>query len=972
MNGDCIICAMNKTFKASQTKSGAVIKPFLIYKRLKYICKHLVHGQQEDAHEFMRYLLESMEGAYLTRYKGSKLDSYSRETTPINQIFGGYIRTEVACLQCGGISTTFQHCQDLLLDIRRASTLDDALTSYFCNERLDGDDAYCCERCNKKVAATKKFSLEKPPQVLCIQFKRFSILGGKINKHVSFSQRLDLTRFLCSQSAYHGPVPLTYHLVALVTHVGSSVHCGHYTAVAETSTGLYYEFDDKSVRPISLSAVLDTNAYIMLYECEPRVEPKISSSSQQSVASATATTATCAVNGQKSDMTVQGQPIHGPVAISVNHRNGRDMNYDKQGSDSDSSGNVGALPLPPTKDRDRVVFGLHQRAASPALPRLVMHIKNGKIYHPPPQPSPQLQEPSVSTAASSTASLVPYCESGEDESSSGDSEAAPLCSLDMPSLDEENPSTPHNKPVLVCKKTPTKNNSKGNFNSFAGIPTSREMIPSLTSGSNQNPAANNKSPQAEDISVQNSTGVVSHNTNTDQDEGCSVSKSSSVLPGKSISESSLSGNGVESIESQGACNGMLDNQGNEVRPTVRSTIPKVRQSMDLVSNKVVTDCSTTVNLHVNLSFPTIRGKSNTCWQVTDLLLHSLSVARENSSGRNTVASSTTDWAVSDVRQKFNHSSTNINKPVALKLSCSNSCLNTRVNEKKLLADEPDASVNTLWKSYVDNVAPKSTSEQNLVNGDSITIIYETKKRKYLDGVTNCEEMQSSQKKRSKNVRDSNIEEHASKQEREKKLKKLKKHKKRTKSAKSGSEGPETGGSGDGGGKYEWVEKTHETLGISTSYQAKTNGLCWDGAHKFDVTTHLAHLSHRGYGSASVTNWSGERSHMDREVQRDRREDRKRNYDNDYNEEFDRGRVKKVKRHHIDSHHNKMKFNPFQDYHNFKRQWGNNNSDDYYKKSYYHKDYNHYNTYRPLAGRNSCYHSGSKYRNHYNKKKRWTR
>jgi hypothetical protein len=37
MNGDCIICAVNKTFKASQTKSGAVIKPFLIYKRLK--CK---------------------------------------------------------------------------------------------------------------------------------------------------------------------------------------------------------------------------------------------------------------------------------------------------------------------------------------------------------------------------------------------------------------------------------------------------------------------------------------------------------------------------------------------------------------------------------------------------------------------------------------------------------------------------------------------------------------------------------------------------------------------------------------------------------------------------------------------------------------------------------------------------------------------------------------------------------------------
>jgi ubiquitin C-terminal hydrolase len=86
----------------------------------------------------------------------------------------------VTCLQCGGVSTTFQHFQDLLLDIRRASTLDDALAAYFCKERLDGDDAYRCERCQRKVSATKKFSLEKPPQVLCIQFKRYSILMSEI------------------------------------------------------------------------------------------------------------------------------------------------------------------------------------------------------------------------------------------------------------------------------------------------------------------------------------------------------------------------------------------------------------------------------------------------------------------------------------------------------------------------------------------------------------------------------------------------------------------------------------------------------------------------------------------------------------------------------------------------------------------------------------------------------------------------
>jgi ubiquitin carboxyl-terminal hydrolase 36/42 len=108
VNRECIICAM----KTSQSISGTTIKPFLIYNRLKDI----VHGQQEDAHEFMCCLLESMEKFYLTRYTGLNLDCCSKKTTPLNQIFGGYIRTEVTCFQSGGVSTTFQHCQDLLLD----------------------------------------------------------------------------------------------------------------------------------------------------------------------------------------------------------------------------------------------------------------------------------------------------------------------------------------------------------------------------------------------------------------------------------------------------------------------------------------------------------------------------------------------------------------------------------------------------------------------------------------------------------------------------------------------------------------------------------------------------------------------------------------------------------------------------------------------------------------------------------------
>jgi ubiquitin carboxyl-terminal hydrolase 36/42 len=202
-----------------------------------------------------------MEKTYLTRFEGSNwLDSYSKETTPVNEIFGCCIRTEVTCLQCGDASTTSQHCQDFLLDIQCASALDDALAVYFCKEHLNGESAYHCERCQRKVSATKMFSLEKPPQVLCLQLKRFSVFGEKINKNILFSQRLDLTRFHCPQSAHRSPVPLIYRLVSMVTRVGSSVDCGHYTAIAQTSSGHYYQFNESVVQPISLSEILDTDA----------------------------------------------------------------------------------------------------------------------------------------------------------------------------------------------------------------------------------------------------------------------------------------------------------------------------------------------------------------------------------------------------------------------------------------------------------------------------------------------------------------------------------------------------------------------------------------------------------------------------------------------------------------------------------------------------------------------------------------
>ena len=57
-----------------------------------------------------------------------------------------------------------------------------------------------------------------------------------------------------------------YRLTSLITHVGPSPNCGHYTAIGEAPNGSYYRFDDMSVNPTSVQNVLNTSAYVIFYE----------------------------------------------------------------------------------------------------------------------------------------------------------------------------------------------------------------------------------------------------------------------------------------------------------------------------------------------------------------------------------------------------------------------------------------------------------------------------------------------------------------------------------------------------------------------------------------------------------------------------------------------------------------------------------------------------------------------------------
>jgi ubiquitin carboxyl-terminal hydrolase 36/42 len=115
-------CQLLNHMRRCFQSSGGVVKPLSIAQRLKSVSRQFQLGRQEDAHEYLRHAIDCMckssIAAYERRNPNVKLDAASKETTAFNHIFGGYLRSQVTCIDCKSRSDTFDHFMDLMLDIK--------------------------------------------------------------------------------------------------------------------------------------------------------------------------------------------------------------------------------------------------------------------------------------------------------------------------------------------------------------------------------------------------------------------------------------------------------------------------------------------------------------------------------------------------------------------------------------------------------------------------------------------------------------------------------------------------------------------------------------------------------------------------------------------------------------------------------------------------------------------------------------
>ncbi|KAF2283913.1 hypothetical protein GH714_017150 [Hevea brasiliensis] len=258
----CFICEFE--FLILKAREGdSSLSPIRILSKIQKIGSHLGHGREEDAHEFLRYAVDTMQSICLK--DAGALGRLAEETTLVGLTFGGYLRSKITCMSCLGKSERYERIMDLTVEIAGdIETLEEALTQFTADELLDGENKYNCSRCKSYVKAKKKLTVLEAPNILTIVLKRFQSGNfGKLSKSVRFPEVLSLAPYMHGKSDKSPQ----YSLYAVVVHRDrmNDTSTGHYVCYIKTARGEWFGVNDSLVMPVELERVLLEEAYMLLY-----------------------------------------------------------------------------------------------------------------------------------------------------------------------------------------------------------------------------------------------------------------------------------------------------------------------------------------------------------------------------------------------------------------------------------------------------------------------------------------------------------------------------------------------------------------------------------------------------------------------------------------------------------------------------------------------------------------------------------
>lgn len=229
--------------------------------------------------------------------KGKKTKTAAKRTvevtpSPISELFGGQFRSVLDIPNHKeSQSITLDPFQTIQLDISDSDVndLESAFKKFSEFELLPFKSSKGVD-----VEAKKQTFIDKLPQVLLIQLKRFAFVSTseedknmanynsyngrieKIRKKINYPHQLTIPReTVASQFLKVNESNRKYELTGVIYHHGVSPDGGHYTAdIYHKETDKWYRIDDVTITPLKLGEVLEASeegissrtAYILMYQ----------------------------------------------------------------------------------------------------------------------------------------------------------------------------------------------------------------------------------------------------------------------------------------------------------------------------------------------------------------------------------------------------------------------------------------------------------------------------------------------------------------------------------------------------------------------------------------------------------------------------------------------------------------------------------------------------------------------------------
>ena len=189
-NEETVLFQLQLIFASLIGSQRAVYNPKSLTQVFKIDGRILNVLEQKDVDEFITNLLDHVEQE-LKNTPQSKL---------VKNTFKLTLANEIICKDCPHMSETDEDAISIILSVKNKKNIYEGLNAFVQSDTLEGENAYYCERCDKKVSAYKRQNVKTLPNVLIIVLKRFefnveTMARIKVNDYCEFPHDLDLEEF---------------------------------------------------------------------------------------------------------------------------------------------------------------------------------------------------------------------------------------------------------------------------------------------------------------------------------------------------------------------------------------------------------------------------------------------------------------------------------------------------------------------------------------------------------------------------------------------------------------------------------------------------------------------------------------------------------------------------------------------------------------------------------------------------------